>query len=482
MARSKTTKRALVASVCATLMCIAMLIGTTFAWFTDTASTSVNKIQSGTLDVELYSGDNASGGEGTNWTKIESGSAALKFLQSNGTTASQTDFYWEPGGTYSLPALKIVNNGNLALKYKVVITGIEGNAKLNEVIDWTITLDNATYAVDAEHKLAAKTESATDSDILTIEGHMQETAGNDYQNLSIDGIAITVVATQDTVEFDSSSNTYDQSATYLNTDAEGNILIGSAGDLRYFAAMVNADSDAYAGKTIKLTSNIDLGGAAWTPINMTGTSIDYGNKRVTFDGQNYTISNFKVTAAEGEHNTGFFGNVSYLDIKNLKISGATVSGINRVGAIVGRGMCTTLTECTVTNSTLTATVWWDPAEKSGAGWWNDGDKVGAIAGWLDEGAHNVTGCTVDGCTITGYRDIAGLVGYVGNGSSSTATVSGNTIKNTTVTQVLTNGYEESTPTTVEAVVGRYYTGLDLTGNTATENVTVNKGTAATGGQ
>ena len=51
MNNKKTTKRALLSSVMAMLICITMLIGTTFAWFTDSASTAVNKIQAGTLDV-----------------------------------------------------------------------------------------------------------------------------------------------------------------------------------------------------------------------------------------------------------------------------------------------------------------------------------------------------------------------------------------------------------------------------------------------
>ncbi|UKI20576.1 MAG: SipW-dependent-type signal peptide-containing protein [Oscillospiraceae bacterium] len=58
MTNSKSTKRALIFSTLAILMCAAMLIGTTFAWFTDTASTAVNKIQAGNLNVELeYSKD-----------------------------------------------------------------------------------------------------------------------------------------------------------------------------------------------------------------------------------------------------------------------------------------------------------------------------------------------------------------------------------------------------------------------------------------
>ena len=457
MTNSKSTKRALLTSALAMLMCVAMLIGTTFAWFTDTASTAVNKIQAGTLDVALEM-KNADG----EWESAEG--KTLEFKKAAGSEGEAV--LWEPGCTYELPELRVVNNGNLALKYKVIITGIKGDAKLNEAIEWTI----GEVALGTEQHLTAGANNE-----FTIKGHMKEDAGNEYQNLSIDGISITVVATQDTVESDSYNNTYDENATYLNTDADGNILIGSAGDLRYFAATVNADNDAYAGKTIKLTSSIDLDGANWTPIVMTGTGADNGNQRVTFDGQGYTISNFKVNAAMGVHYTGFFGVANWSDIKNLTIDKATVSGINQVGAIVGRGMCTTIDSCKVTNSTITTAVWWDPAEKNGAGGYNDGDKAGAIAGWLDEGTHGAKNCTVDYCTITGYRDIAGLIGYVGNGSGSTATVTGNTVNNTTVTQVATNGYEEAIPVTVEKIVGRYYMGLDLAGNTATE-VEVNRAT------
>ena len=100
----------------------------------------------------------------------------------------------------------VKNNGKLALKYKVAITGINGSAKLNEVIDWTIN----DADLSADHSLSA---GAT-SEALTIKGHMKESAGNEYMNESIDGIAITVYATQDTVESDSFTNQYDKNAAY----------------------------------------------------------------------------------------------------------------------------------------------------------------------------------------------------------------------------------------------------------------------------
>ena len=103
----------------------------------------------------------------------------------------------------------IKNNGNLALKYKIVITGIQGDAELNNAIEWTITNTSATTALDEDHPLAAGA-----SDTLTIKGHMKESAGNEYQGLTIDGIGITVFATQYTHESDSYDNQYDKYAQY----------------------------------------------------------------------------------------------------------------------------------------------------------------------------------------------------------------------------------------------------------------------------
>ena len=194
MTNRKSTKRALLGSVMAMVLCLAMLVGATFAWFTDTASTGVNKIQAGNLDVVLEM-QNADG----KWVSAEG--KTLDFVKA----AAGEQVLWEPGCTYELPQLRVVNNGNLALKYKVIITGINGSAKLNEAIEWTI----GDVAMGAEQHLAAG-----ESNAFTIKGHMKESAGNEYMNESIDGIAITVVATQDTVESDSFDKDYDAGAEY----------------------------------------------------------------------------------------------------------------------------------------------------------------------------------------------------------------------------------------------------------------------------
>ena len=219
MKTAKTSKRALLCSVLSIALCLSMLIGTTFAWFTDTASTAVNKIQAGNLDIALEMK------EGDNWVTAEG--KTLNFVKAEGHENEAT--LWEPGCTYTLPELRIVNNGNLALKYKIVISGAKDmteddkdDLKLLDVIDWTYTVNGETYTLGTDKKLgvAATTDTgATGYDTLTIKGQMRTTAGNEYQGMAVEGIAITVYATQDTVEYDSINNTYDAKAAYPVADA-----------------------------------------------------------------------------------------------------------------------------------------------------------------------------------------------------------------------------------------------------------------------
>ncbi len=261
MNNKRATKRALLTSVMALVMCVVMLVGTTFAWFTDTASTGVNKIQAGNLDIELQMKDNDG-----NWVKAEG--KTLTFKTKDNRAADK--ILWEPGCRYELPELRIVNKGNLALKYKVIINGIEGDAKLNEAIDWTITRGNENDKLTDdisgfEYKMLPKAAGDADypSQTFTIKGTMKEEAGNEYQGLSIDGIGITVVATQYTYEKDSIDDQYDANANatiqvnseniqdYLDGkygSIDGMTLVLAAGD---YGRIEFGRATAYAGSNTK---------------------------------------------------------------------------------------------------------------------------------------------------------------------------------------------------------------------------------------
>ena len=217
MNNKRATKRALLTSVMALVMCVVMLVGTTFAWFTDTASTGVNKIQAGNLDVDIIGEDGKSlDGKSLSFVKAGLTTDTGAEIDPNATT----EILWEPGCRYVTEGFRIANKGNLALKWKAVVNkgataANEGNFDLLDVIDFYLVTSKDVNEVGTElnefsDKLAAKTNSG----VYYIKGVMKTTAGNDYQGLTLDGITITVYATQDTVEYDSFGPDYDKNATY----------------------------------------------------------------------------------------------------------------------------------------------------------------------------------------------------------------------------------------------------------------------------
>ena len=229
MNNKKATKRALLTSVMALVMCVVMLVGTTFAWFTDTASTGVNKIQAGNLDVDIIDLQGHSlDGKTLTWQKASG--------------AANEDVLWEPGCTYYLTPFQIQNKGNLALKYQVLINGVSGSSKLLEALEFGFYYFSVGFGEErpldeliAGDKLdnVAEYPGLCTAPIYIV-AHMKEEAGNEYQGLSIDGIGITVVATQDTYENDSFGNTYDQNADYtiqVNKDNIQDYLDGKHGSI-----------------------------------------------------------------------------------------------------------------------------------------------------------------------------------------------------------------------------------------------------------
>jgi len=238
MTNSKSTKRALVSSALAILMCVAMLIGTTFAWFTDTASTGVNKIQAGNLDIELQMKDNDD-----NWVNAEG--KTLPFLVNGKIPAEGTQILWEPGCTYYVPEVRVVNKGNLAVKFEYVneLLGVTG--KLAEVLElvFKTPVDANDEEVNIEPEILKPGEA---SPAWSFGYHMLESAGNEYQNATATGMCVTVVATQATYEKDSIDDQYDK-------DAEHPILVTTGDELQ--AIVSNATAPVNIVLTNSITTN-----------------------------------------------------------------------------------------------------------------------------------------------------------------------------------------------------------------------------------
>ena len=300
MTSSKSTKRALLTSVLALLMCVTMLVGATFAWFTDTASTGVNKIVSGNLHVEI---------QDKTGEKIEN----LEWVKENGDViANQEGILWEPGCTYLLTPFQIVNTGNLALKYKIVITGLDGDSPLLDVIKFTYkTASGAEFDMSAEGHLAANGGS---TGMITVSAHMDKAAGNKYQEKTLTGVEFTVIATQDTVESDSFGNTYDKHAKYPD------VAYTQASTQDELNTALNNPTDANGNPTSKIA--VDLKKGSYT---LPGDKM--GNKEISITGTKDTV--IDLTSGTAAHNAS----ITMEGVK-VKSTNGNYTGIQHAAATI----------------------------------------------------------------------------------------------------------------------------------------------------
>ena len=264
MTNRKSTKRALLGSVMAMVLCLAMLVGATFAWFTDTASTGVNKIQAGNLDIEIQD---------------ETGKAidTLAWATKDGTAFAEDGKtpLWEPGCTYTLTPFQIVNKGNLTLKYKIVVTGLEGDTGLLKVIKFTYKTGEETFDMNTEGHLTANGGA---SKVITVSAHMDEAAGNEYMDKTLEGVKFTVYATQDTVESDSFNNTYDANATYpvVNvTELKEALTNGGVVNVATDIRTNNSEDTAAARIVISQPTTLNLEKKIITPDNMGNNNMNF---------------------------------------------------------------------------------------------------------------------------------------------------------------------------------------------------------------
>lgn len=244
MKKANSLKRSLIASALVLCLCFTSFIGTTFAWFTDSATSGSNVIEAGTLDIVLEYWD------GDSWEDAEG--VVLEFQKAGNYNGVEADVLWEPGCTYELPKFRVRNEGNLATKILIRLNGIEGNEQLMEVITLKNTItnmpesvlngsygaqlgrfNNATidlmygtpdgtlifdWSLMGQGHVSSNSGHTDTSPEFTISGHMSEEAGNEYQGLTIHGISITVLASQEVYEYDSTGREYDKYAPFPDVE------------------------------------------------------------------------------------------------------------------------------------------------------------------------------------------------------------------------------------------------------------------------
>ena len=485
------TKSKLLSSLMILALCVTMFAGSTYAWFTDEVTSAGNKIQSGTLEMDLK----VLNDEGNEWTSIKEDESPLFTYDK-----------WEPGYT-DVTILKVENIGNLALKWgaKFVSTNelgilkevidvyvkpgaeaypadrsLEGYQHVGTVADFVNTIETTTYgALEAG-------QSAT----LGIALKMQESADNRYQNQELGPFDILIEATQKDFESDSFDNTYDAIIPnidwYNPEDAE--IELASVEELAGLATIINgtatasaatyaADSvvtihDDFDGKTVKLNADVDLKNADWIPIGKIGastTDFTYAFKG-TFDGQGHTVSNLKVS------NTGWaglFGIAHEATIQNVNIKGVTIDSNRMAGAVVGQ-IYGSIYNCSVEDAVITVV-----PNAVGDGY-DNGDKVGGIVGWLGDNGNNryLKDCSAKNVTIKAYRDIGGIAGYI----ASSTNVIGNAVENIDITVDQITNYYGKKDENASKIVGRKGGTLgEVSGNSGAAKVSIetiiDKGTA-----
>lgn len=374
---NKSTKRALLTSFMALFLCFAMLLGTTYAWFTDSVTSAGNKIVAGTLDVQLLMDADVDG----TYDDISDSTSPI-FGKSSIAQNNNAETLWEPGKT-QVAYLAIKNNGNLDLKYTVGLDVQNVSKDLYEVMEYAIVPD-----ADANHKVTSWTsgnsvEVGTQSvsgDVSLPVGathyfalviHMDEEAGNEYQGGEVN-FDLTVLATQDTVESDSFNNQYDKDAVYgdvmVSSDAE---LKAAIEDPAMKVIAVNGDltydwgSESYENsKALNMKGKIFLGANDAASITFAG----YGSANPIVDAtfRNITIKDSTVGDNEASWEHG------YLEFKNL-----TAVNVTFANSIMMEGDFATFKNCSFNSS-----------------------KNGEYAVWVANGD-----ATFEGCTFTGPRGV-----------------------------------------------------------------------------
>ena len=432
MESSKSTKRALLTSALALLMCVTMLVGATFAWFTDTASTGVNKIQAGNLDIKVEYRTTADG----NWQLLDN---ATDLFGAAGTL-------FEPGHT-RVVELRITNAGNLALKYKIGMNVVSETAGINKagnpykLSDYLKVATTGFQQYPAEGGIAQAMEWAIfqkgdfgmwtarnfanfeleytsngnvhalqpgAAQILGIKVYMPETVGNEANAISTEKAAsinfgLNVVATQVPYEKDSFGNTYDKDAPL---DFEP---VSTADELKAAAAngknvQLTQDVTLTDALTFDNAVTIDLNGKTLTSSNNSGYSlVTKGDATIvngTYKGTgtargitacgNLTMRNVTVDVA------GLVGVACSAADSQYTIEDSTIKG--------GYALCNFNNNATinVSNSTLegTTTGFYHNGSNSGLNLTVTGTKINAGNNGTD-----ATGVYISGSTAT--RDAGG---------------------------------------------------------------------------
>lgn len=249
------------------------------------------------------------------------------------------------------------------------------------------------------------------------------------------------------------------------SDDETAFTLSTAAQLAGLAQLVN-DGTSFAGKTVQLGADIDLGGKEWTPIGKSGAAF-----QGSFDGDGHTISHLKIDAPEKAF-VGLFGSCgSPAKLQKLTLHDVDVTGANQTAAVLGgsNASSSTIADVHVTGS-IRITGKWFVGGLMGQGYGTvqncsiegdgtatsfvtaSGGYAGGIVGFMGEGNNITSDCTVKDIAVSGaYNGIGGVNGILHYGN----TIEGCTLENVEVWQ-FTDPSEDAGRIFAGAFAGTYH--------------------------
>ncbi len=402
-------KKVILSSILSLVLCLSLIVGGTFALFTSESKTNI-AINSGKVELvatlenlQTYSIKANATNNGYDSEKQADGTFA------NGGTAViegglLTLDRMTPGDKATFDIV-LENKSDVAIQYQTIIRSLNDTglfAGLTVMIEDEV-FDGLTATSDWT-KLDAE-EQPADS-VISVSVELPVDAENDYQATSTE-LLVTVNAVQG-------------NAIVNNPNPDESVIeLYTADDLVAFANSVNKGNN-FNGKTVKLMNNVDMAGKTYTPAGIATAKFDGA-----FDGQSYIISNLNVSNSAY---AGLFG-VAWTSsvIENVSLKNVSLNTNHFAGAVVAHTYGD-VKNCTVDGANIVCL----PELVNGA--YDNGDKVGGIAGWAACG--EITGNTVKNTTIRAYRDLGGILGC-NNADDVYTVVSSNTIENVTLYQDIT---------------------------------------------
>lgn len=361
-------KKKLAASAVLIVASIALLLGLTFAWFTDSVTNKGNRIQAGTLGITATKADVGTGigpfvVPGLNADdSVEFSSSSVNI---EGGAPIISEDMWEPGKS-SAKLLTVTNSGNLAAKVKLQFDVLDGGLQDALWFDFVQVTDDGSVTGQFEQRPMSMLSALAEQQEFHLAGGesisfilaygMSETVGNEFQNKAFEA-TVSILATQDAVEEDGFGNTdYDKGAEYPTVVSSADELVAMAatgGNIELGADVALAESTTFAADT-----TLNLNGNTLTVRNGTesikaaaGTTLAIEGEG-TLEGVVYADNNGNVTvnagpsfAVNSSKDWAVYGGSG----SNVSINGGSYSSVQKgVGVIHSVGASLSIKDATVT--------------------------------------------------------------------------------------------------------------------------------------